>query len=268
MEILEDGLSRLSSEALARRTRSPYWPRKSHAVHDHATDGGWRMSDPGNLSNLSVRLHQIEQQYAADRSGICDSRLSVISAAEGYRRTRYRLGEALAKYKSFFIEQGGWLVAAKLIADALGCDERTVRRIVNDYERVSAVPATVIKALEQAGIDPAARRNSTMIARILRMSQKDLLNDVEGSLQPAIAKGVKCQTGSGVNQYDRRCLTLRKRIRAALQKTPLDQKLSLLVAAIEEEMYLEWGQREAITLTITPHPHSTDKNVSDRRMVA
>ncbi len=48
------------------------------------------------------------------------------------------------------------MAAAKAIANAIGCDERTIRRTIDDFERVTQVPDAVIKALEQAGFDLAA----------------------------------------------------------------------------------------------------------------
>ena len=223
-----------------------------------------------NLSGLSERLREIEKGRAADRSGISDSRLAVVNAVEGYRKTRYRLGETLSIYKTFFIEQRGWLAVAKAIADALGCDERTIRRIVSDFERVSAVPAAVIKALENAGIDPAARRNATMIDRILRMPQKDLLRqfDLTTSLTREDEMAPERQQPHNPSRSEHRRLAVRKKIRAAVKDAAPQDKLALLLAAIEEEMYLEWGQLEPVTITITPHCHPSDEGSEDHSMAA
>jgi hypothetical protein len=81
-----------------------------------------------------------------------------VNALEGFRSSRYRLGQKLSAYKAFFKAKQGWMAAAKSIADAIGCDERTIRRAIDDFERVSEVPDVVIKALQQAGFDPAAER--------------------------------------------------------------------------------------------------------------
>jgi hypothetical protein len=50
-----------------------------------------------------------------------------------------------------------------------------------------------------------------------------------------------------------RRLAVRQKIRTALTSVPAEKKLAELVAAIEESMYLEWGQVEPVTITIIPH---------------
>lgn len=101
-----------------------------------------------------------------DDLGLGDARLGVVNALEQFRTSRYRLGQMLSTYKTFFGATRGWIAAAKMIASAMGCDERTLRRIVDDFEAVSSIPSVVIKALEQAGIDPAARRNARIVSKM------------------------------------------------------------------------------------------------------
>ena len=154
------------------------------------------------------------------------------------------------------------MVAATAIADAMGCEERTIRRIIDDFERVSEVPDVVIKALQQAGFDPAARKNAGMIAKILGMPDKpaDLDLDIavtEAALATKVAEQIGRSRGAVVAALmppeKRRRLAVRQKIRTALTSVPAEQKLAELVAAIEEEMYSEWGQVEPVTITITPH---------------
>jgi hypothetical protein len=67
----------------------------------------------------------------------------------------------------------------------------------------------------------------------------------------------------------RRRLAVRQKIRTALTSIPADQKLNELVAAIEEEMYLEWGQVEPVTITITPHaPELSNSRRTTRELAA
>lgn len=94
----------------------------------------------GNLSNLSVRLQELEVGWInKDELGLGSARLSLVNALEGFRSSRYRLGQKLSAYKVFFKAKQGWMAAAKTIADAIGCDERTIRRTIDDFERVSGV---------------------------------------------------------------------------------------------------------------------------------
>jgi hypothetical protein len=67
----------------------------------------------------------------------------------------------------------------------------------------------------------------------------------------------------------RRRLAVRKKIRTALTSIPVEQKLAELVAAIEEEMYAEWGQTKPIIITFTPHaPASADFHEEARASAA
>jgi hypothetical protein len=216
-----------------------------------------------NLSDLSVRLQEVESGCVdMNELGLGSARLSLVNALEGFRSSRYRLGQKLSAYKAFFKASQGWMVAATAIADAMGCEERTIRRIIDDFERVSEVPDVVIKALQQAGFDPAARKNAGMIAKILGMPDKPADLDLDISVRDAaLATKVAEQIGrsrgvvaaSLLPPEKRRRLAVRQKIRTALTSVPTEQKLEELVAAIEEEMYLEWGQVEPVTITITPH---------------
>lgn len=201
-----------------------------------------------------------------------------MNALEGFRSSRYRLGQKLSAYKAFFKASQGWMVAATAIADAMGCEERTIRRIIDDFERVSEVPDVVIKALQQAGFDPAARKNAGMIAKLLGMPDKPADLDLDISVtEAALATKVAEQIGRSrgavaaalMPPEKRRRLAVRQKIRTALTSVPADQKLAELVAAIEEEMYLEWGQVEPVTITITPHaPGSLESRNATQELAA
>jgi hypothetical protein len=210
--------------------------------------------------------------------GLGSARLSLVNALEGFRSSRYRLGQKLSEYKAFFKASQGWMVAATAIADAMGCDERTIRRIIDDFERVSDVPDVVIKALQQAGFDPAARKNAGMIAKILGMPDKTADLDLEISatetdLATKVAEQIDRSRGviatAILPPEKRRRLAVRQKIRTALTSVPAEQKLNELVAAIEEEMYLEWGQVEPVTITITPHaPELSNSRRTTRELAA
>jgi hypothetical protein len=233
----------------------------------------------GNLSNLSVRLQEIEAGLVKrDGVGLGDARLGVVNALEQFRNSRYRLGQMLATYKRFFCAAHGWMAAAREIAGVMCCDERTLRRIVDDFERVSGVPDVVIKALERAGIDPATRKNATLISRILRMPCDAMNTTPEFVVSRAIG-AVKAPSHSSSGKVhpapaplslaEKRRLGVRKKILTALSAVPEDQKLVELIAAVEEVMFADWGQVEPITVTITPRrsPEHASEGV-ERRMAA
>jgi hypothetical protein len=135
-----------------------------------------------------------------------------------------------------------------------------VRRIVDDFDRASEVPAAVITALKEVGIDPAARRNTSIIGRMLRMPTSLVVSTPEWSVLNTVENaktlnqhmsGCPIAAPSG-KRAEKRRMVVRKRIRAALATVSPDRKLLELVAVLEEEMYSEWGQVDPVILTITP----------------
>jgi hypothetical protein len=240
---------------IATGIRAPAYFRVLHRSERKGID-----MELGNLSKLSEELRGLEPpKEFIELPGLDDARLRLVGALETYRNSRYKLGQALCEYKLFYRETRSWIAAANVIGAYLGCDERTVRRIVEDYERVEGVPSIVIKALEDAGFDPAARRNATMIGRIVRMTKSD------AKVSPASAVGLaikehelnrkgKMVGANSTRAEDRHQVVLRSKIRSALAKFPNDQKLDVLIAALEDEICSEWGIVEPITLTINPRP--------------
>lgn len=102
-----------------------------------------------NLSNLSVHLQEIESACVnTEQLGLGSARLSLVNALEGFRSSRFRLGQRLSAYKGFFKADQGWMTAAKAIAGAIGCDERTIRRTIDGFERVCTRPVTRIESLQ------------------------------------------------------------------------------------------------------------------------
>lgn len=89
-----------------------------------------------NFSNLSARLAEIEAEHM-DGGNAEEAREALVSALRKYRASRFSLGKALAEDKNLFTADRGWMAAAKSIADALDCDERTVRNIISDYARAA-----------------------------------------------------------------------------------------------------------------------------------
>jgi hypothetical protein len=57
-----------------------------------------------------------------------------------------------------------------------------------------------------------------------------------------------------LTRAERKHFAVRMKIRTALANVELDRKLSALIAALEEEMFAIWGQKEPVTVTISPRP--------------
>ena len=223
----------------------------------------------GYLSNLSSRLKELEAAHlTAETSDLSDVRLSLVNALEDFRRSRFRLGKMLSAYKKIYLASHGWLAAAKVIAIAVGCDERTVRRIVEDYDRVSEVPAVVIDALEKAGIDPAARRNASIVAKRLLMpydshgprSKKSVMDTAISeriSHEPRFDPELKGHLRPSNSGGERRHVTIRNKILSTVAKVQTEQKLPELLSAIEG-MYLDWGMTEPISVSVVTKKSSLE----------
>jgi hypothetical protein len=82
--------------------------------------------------------------------------------------SRYHLGRALQAYSQHFKEKRNWTAAAELIASAIRRNKRTVFRMIEDYEWASQLPATIIDALLDQDIDPAAGKNAPIVEELLK----------------------------------------------------------------------------------------------------
>ena len=210
----------------------------------------------------------------------------LVCAASDYKTSRFRFGETLAAYKAFFAEEQGWMTAVKTIGQAIGHDERTVRRILEDYVLASQLPAGAIRELESLGIDPAAKKNAPIIDNLLTMDgacvelapQAAVTTAVKVvAAEKAAAKKAKATTPSKPTHEcgttllvlptpeEKQRRDIRLAIRAALVSVPDDKKLAELKSALEEEMFEVWGEREPSIVTFTPCPSSQTAGVQQEQ---
>ena len=174
---------------------------------------------------------------------------------------------------------------AKVLGKAIHRNEKTIFRIVADYERASQVPVVALKELEAGGIDPAARKNEPIIETILTMPRPAVESEPENSVMTVVEAVNKAKAAEKANATEKAkgakmakaaktpCLVvpvigdtviapltteeklgrnIRFKIRAALANVPDDQKLHELRLALEEEMYESWGLREPVTIIPPP----------------
>lgn len=240
-----------------------------------------------NLSNIVARLVEVEAEHVDNNDGGAHAaRAAIVDALPRYRTSRFEFGKLLATYKAYYLEEGGWCEAAKVIAGALGCDERTIRRIIEDYERASQVPVEVLRELAARGVEPAAKKNAGMINNLVTMPSATVETDPERAVQTVVeaAAGAKAEekaqaaekraaakmakaakkpsllasvTGNTeivpLTTEERLRRETRMKIRTALTNVPDDRKLAELIAALEEEMFEVWGETVPKTITLTPH---------------
>lgn len=227
----------------------------------------------GNLPNLSARLEQIEAEYIdnPDQSMI-GARSTLVEAARSFRNSRYRFGEALASYKKQFIKTRGWIQAAKAIAEEAALDERTIRRVIEDYERASRLSTNAIAALEAAGVDPGAKKNLELVEAVERMPDDPGLPAAVANAAAAVRTAKRTAMSKPSTQSraipeapatnqrvpsfpvteTARDVT-RRMIRNWLNNVPTSEKLKQLQLLIEEEMY-DWGERNCKMILFTPRP--------------
>lgn len=219
-----------------------------------------------NFSNLSARLAEIEAEHiGSDGRNAEEARETLVLALRGYRASRFRLGKALLGYKNLFTADRGWMAAAKSIADALGCDERTVRNIISDYERVAGLPAAVIQAAQFKGVDLARRKRRPMVSAIETVIEsEDAPEDIDEEKAEQIVSNVivmpspaqRAQTHDDpfvpLTREEKQRFAIRMGIRTALTNVDPDLKFVELIAALEEEMFDVWGATEPVMVTITP----------------
>src|SRR5579862_3400304 len=141
-----------------------------------------------NLSNVGALLREIEAEQVDNEDGTAvDARENVVDALTHYHNSRFAFGKALAAYKAFFAD-GGWVAAAKVIGKAIHRDEKTIYRIVEDYERASKVPEEARKELEAQGIDPAAKKNEAAISNLVMMDLPAIKADPKKAVVVAVEK--------------------------------------------------------------------------------
>jgi hypothetical protein len=234
-----------------------------------------RTNEVGNLPslpNLSALLREIEVDHIlGDNDGVGPARLAVIEAIGEYHPKRFCLGKALASYKECFVAERGWMAVVKAIAKAADLDERTIRRIVEDFQRVKGIPATVIEELKKCKIDPAAKKNEPIIAKLLEMPIGSIEANPEAAVNSAMELAKKPSNRATNSSGDAstptseevRRVAIRTKIRAALAGVPIESKLTEVLLAIEGEL-LAWGVSDPIAIVLTPRASSPVVDTSEQ----
>lgn len=142
------------------------------------------------LSNLTTALLFIESGEAGseDFRKLEPARHSLIDAVRGFRHSRFALGRALSEYKPLFKQEKLWQRAEKEIAAALGCNPRTISRIIEESEAAAKLHPFVLKAMDQNRIDPGKKRNAPVVDELLKRPKPKSLQEANAEVQSAGAK--------------------------------------------------------------------------------
>ncbi len=143
------------------------------------------------LSNLSKELQRIEKTYIHTESAeLAKTRNSVVGGLQKFGNSRFQLGRVLRQYKMHFKSEHGWVAAAKLIAAAMDREERTVFRMLEDYERASQLSPIILEAMREQQIEPAAAKNSDLVETLLKMPEPKTSEKASAVVREAFNKQV------------------------------------------------------------------------------
>jgi hypothetical protein len=208
--------------------------------------------------NLSALLREVETEYFdgdGDVEDMKDLRSRLVAAVGVYRTSRYRLGETLYAYRTA-LPHGAWTPVVEAIATASHLTDRTIREILSDYERVRETPAPVVQALQQVGIDPAAKRQEKIVEMAVDSHKAGTppAEAVEAAValtrRPVAPVGLS-SSDAPLTQDQRWILSLRENMRKTLGKIPPDRRVEVFRAAAAEELWFQVSSKEPITIVPT-----------------
>jgi hypothetical protein len=220
-------------------------------------DNPTRKEAAAGVVNLMAKLREIEtENITVEIPDLPEIREELALALKGVHDSRFRLGEAIVRYKEA-VPRGCWARAEHAFAVALETTDRTVRNIMADFRRIeSTTPAEVIEAFEEVGIDAAKKCNANLVEMTVKVVEE---KKVEPSVAIPIAKAslpVRSSLHTGkikLTEEERMILDVRLAIRHSIAPIPPNLKLEYFqrAAAIELKQFLSDGA-EPFTITITP----------------
>lgn len=163
----------------------PLLVRKPERNTTSMNEGRTAISD--NLSDFSSKLKDVENTYIKEISvELAHARNAVVGALPAFRSSRMNIGRILRTYKEHYKAARGWTAAVKVIAEAMGCDERTVDRIIEDYERASQLPSITLEVMAEQRIDPAAARNAAVVEKLAQMPRPATREEAAESVRAVV----------------------------------------------------------------------------------
>jgi hypothetical protein len=213
-----------------------------------------RLESTNNGQELSAELDRMASELTvSQRNNEKRVRADMLGALENYTSSRYEFGQALAAYKQIFQVERVWMKASNAIARHIGRDQRTVFRILEDYERVAGAPKPVVAAMKKEGFDPAELKNARLLGQVVDMMPPKSTPEQTQEIVRKTAALLKQNKGQQtMSEDDQIVWGLRQDIRKRLSNVPEDDKWNLLKRAIAEEAFEVWGITEPWQPLITP----------------
>jgi hypothetical protein len=141
------------------------------------------------LSNLREQLIGVDLPCPdCNSNGLLHAREGVINTLRTYANGRFHLGRALRVYKGYFKADKRWVAAAKIIGAALDCDEKTIFRIIVDYELAARLPAIIIEAMLDQNIDPAAHKYADAVEELFEMTEPEIPEEAAAVVATAMKR--------------------------------------------------------------------------------
>ena len=222
-------------------------------------DLGIREGIKAELAALASSLADVAGTLShADAEVEREVRPKLMAAVAQFHRSRFHLGRVLFEYRKAFKLDKTWLKVCEQIARALGLSMRTVHRVIEGYEQASTLPSTIVEALEAEAIDPAAKKNHQLIAKVIEMVPKDTEITKENAAKTI--REVKVfyadprRTHEALSSKERQVFQLRERIRKGLDSVPKAERLEVLCKALDEVLYYFLEVSEPTSLNLTPSP--------------
>jgi len=196
-----------------------------------------------------------------ERAGLEREREALVS---GFESSRYLRGKLLWKYREGYRgSKGPWMKALQALADIDGVHINTIRNYIKDYEAAMYLPESIRLALRDSGIDAAKKKNRALIKRIINRqgsSAKAKEPNKEQASRIVADEMMKIPVAPDLSDVserldadEKRRHLIRKGIRQGVVNIQRSKRLEVVKAALEEEMYMNWGQKEPVTITLTPH---------------
>jgi hypothetical protein len=196
-----------------------------------------------------------------ERAGLEREREALVS---GFESSRYLRGKLLWEYREGYRgSKSPWMKALKALADSDGVHINTIRNYIKDYEAAKYLPQSIRLALSDSGIDAAKRKNRTLIVRImnrLASAAEPKEPSKEEASQIVADEMMKIPVAPDLSDVSERLDAdeklrhfIRKGIRQGVKNIHKSKRLEVVKAALEEEMYMNWGVMDQVTITLKPH---------------
>lgn len=147
------------------------------------------------LSNLTTALVCIERGEGADRNldKLEFARGGVIEAIGSFHKSRFALGRALAEYKKQYKQDQLWPRARKEIARAIGCNPRTISRIIEESEAATALSPFVLEVMDDRDIDPGKKKNAAIVEELLKCPVPESRQQADTVVRSTVAEFASTQ---------------------------------------------------------------------------